>query len=39
MTSIIADMNLVLVIIQIGSHRGEAQENISLMEMKGNLTR
>jgi len=38
MTSIIADMNFILVITQIGSHRGEDRKNISLLETKDKLT-
>jgi hypothetical protein len=37
-TSIIAVMNFVLVIAQVGDHLGEDLENIYFLEMNDNLT-
>ena len=37
-SSIIADMNFILVITQTGNHRGKDRKSISLLEMEDNLT-
>ena len=37
-TSIIADMNFILVITQTGNHHGKDRKSISSLEMEDNLT-